>query len=237
MSQNLWPGVWNQVFYRLRLKSWFLSAVCFVNALPWFWCQSVGESSLLSPFFTIKKKEKRKNPHTLQIHSSHSFFPLNMNILLKYKEGKKSYINLILCSMAHVSPLSFSIKQPIICWSNWLCFSSSDVTDSKMNLMRTCVRKCGSVCWCHSSSCAVWSQSPFGCWHNRNAQIKRCTNLTETWALSVFAACSWVYDASFGYFITGMLNVKKFGSKSDLKKKRNEIFYSWRMHYTYQKYQ
>lgn len=63
---------------------------------------------------------------------------------------------------------SLSVKQPIICWANWLCFSSSDVTDNKINLMRIHVRKCGLVCWCHSSSCAVWSQSLFSCHYNRS---------------------------------------------------------------------
>jgi len=74
---------------------------------------------------------------------------------MKYHEGKKSCINFILCSMHTFLPSrSLSIEQPIICWANWLCFSSVDVTDSKMNLMRTCVRKCALVCWCHSSCCA-----------------------------------------------------------------------------------
>lgn len=67
---------------------------------------------------------------------------------------------------------------------------------------------------------AVWSQSLFSCWlHNRNAQIKRCTNLTETWVLSVFAACSGVYDACFGYFITERLSDKK------KKKKKLNLFF------------
>lgn len=167
------PEFWPRLFYRLRLKSWFISEVCFVNALLWPWCQSIVESLFFYPLLYHQMKHFYPIQWSLQWLQwyiiSHSVFLLSKNIFCWNRRER----NLI----------SLSIKQPIICWANWLCFSRN-VTDSKMNLMRTCVRKCGSVCWCHSSSCAVWSQRLFGCCHNRNVQRKRCTNLTETWILS-----------------------------------------------------